>query len=73
MCVNDMVSSLHNAEWIPYCAEILICIKIMKKQKKKVMKKNHQDKLSIAMFGQKNCDRSGGVEVVVVELSKVSR
>lgn len=31
--------------------------------------KNSKDKLSIAMFGQKSCDRSGGVEVVVTELS----
>ena len=65
-----MVSLLQAAEWIPYCAEILICIRIMKRRKKIAMKKNYQDKLSIAMFGQKNCDRSGGVEVVVVELSK---
>ncbi len=33
------------------------------------MKSRNREKMTIAMFGQKNCDRSGGVEVVVTELS----
>lgn len=33
------------------------------------MKDKKRGKIKIAMFGQKNCDRSGGVEVVVTELS----
>ena len=34
-----------------------------------VMKNDKKDKIAIAMFGQKSSDRSGGVEVVVTELS----
>ena len=33
------------------------------------MKSRNIEKMTIAMFVQKNCDRSGGVEVVVTELS----
>lgn len=33
------------------------------------MKGKHSKNLSIAMFGQKNCDRSGGIEIVVTELA----